>query len=264
MVQRRTILTLDKTQEAIVKMAEGEEKTRYFFGETVGLLVFRPWYPAIDAAGHTNNMGTYDFPVRLAFVDDPFDPVGYVESSVENRGWNKESWKQAARQLEEDGVRAIVSGCGLSGSIQSDLQAAVDIPVFSATLLHLNMYSKKIGTEKRIGILTIGEAFLSARDNDLFFQCGVDKNIKLAIVGMYESAHNSHFMNYLMQDGDVETATSDVVRTVEGMIALNPDIGGIVVECTDLPPFSNAIKQATGLPVFDPVDMVKWVHEQVK
>lgn len=264
MVQHRSILTLNEAQEAVVKPAEGAEKNKYFFGEAVGMLVFRPWYPAINAKGHANNMKTYDFPVRLAFVDDPFDPVGYVESSSENGGWNVDNWIAAARQLEEDGVRAIVSGCGLAGSIQSKLQAAVKIPLYSATLQFMNRFADQIGRDKRIGILTIGENFLNARNRELFDECGVDKDVKIASTGMYDSAFNTDFMKYLMEDGDVEAATSDVVNTVKNMIEEHPDIGGILVECTDLPPFSAAVRKATGLPVFDPVDMVNWVHDQVK
>ncbi|MDA8889161.1 aspartate/glutamate racemase family protein [Hellea sp.] len=257
-------MTLDEAQEAVVKRAKGAEKEKYFFGEAVGLMVFRPWYPAISAAGHANNMQTYDFPVRLAFVDDPFDPVGYVESSSENGGWNIKSWITAARQLEEDGVRAIVSGCGLAGSIHSKLQASLEIPLYSATLQFVNHFADQIGRDKRVGILTIGENFLNARNQALFAECGVDKNVKIACAGMYNSEYKNDFMKYLMETGNVEVATSDVVNTVMAMIEKYPDIGGIVVECTDLPPFSQAIREATGLPVFDPVDMVKQVHNEVK
>jgi len=82
--------------------------------------------------------------------------------------------------------------------------------------------------------------------------------------GMYESNHQDQFMKYLMENGDVDSAISDVVNTAKNLIANNSDIGGFVVECTDLTPFSKAIKTATGLPVFDPVDLLRRVHEQVK
>lgn len=37
---------------------------------------------------------------------------------------------------------------------------------------------------------------------------------------------------------------------MEGMKAC-PDMGAILLECTDLPPFGSAIQEATDLPVFD-------------
>ena len=264
MLKRRSIITLDKNREVVTREAQGDDKSKYFFGETVGVLVFRPWYPAINAPGHFANMESYDFPVRLAFVDDPFDAAGYMDSSMENRGWNIQNWVEAAQQLQEDGVKAIVCGCGLAGSIQSDLEQAVDIPIYSSTLLFINWMSEKIGRDKTVGILTIGKDFMSTRKLAILEECGVKKDVKIAIAGMYESNHQDQFMKYLMENGDVDSAISDVVNTAKNLIANNSDIGGFVVECTDLPPFSKAIKTATGLPVFDPVDLLRRVHEQVK
>ena len=39
-----------------------------------------------------------------------------------------------------------------------------------------------------------------------------------------------------------------------------PDVGSILIECTDMPPWSDAVREATGLEVFDPVDMVRLVN----
>lgn len=208
-------------------------------------------------------MTTYDFPVRLGFVDDPFDPAGYVESSEENRGWNIENWVHAARQLEADGVRAIVCGCGLAGSIHSDLTEAVDIPIYSSSLQFINQFSDHIGRDKRVGIICIGESFLMARKGAIFQECGVEETASFAVTGMYESAHNKNFMKYMMTDGDVDAAADDIVNTARNMIEKHPDIGGFLLECTDIPPFSRALKKALGLPVFDPVDMVRWVYDHV-
>ena len=42
-----------------------------------------------------------------------------------------------------------------------------------------------------------------------------------------------------------------------------PDIGMIVLECTDMPPYAEAVRQKLGSPVFDAVDMVKRVNAMV-
>jgi hypothetical protein len=47
------------------------------------------------------------------------------------------------------------------------------------------------------------------------------------------------------------------------MMDEHPDIGQFVFECTSMPPFSGAVRRATGVPVFDPVDMVKRVNDMV-
>jgi len=50
----------------------------------------------------------------------------------------------------------------------------------------------------------------------------------------------------------------DVVAAARRLCALHPEVGAIVCECTNMPPFAHAIHEAVQLPVFDVVTMVKW------
>ena len=48
---RRTVLELDPaTRETVIREMKGAERSRYYFGENVGLLVFRPWYRCVAAS----------------------------------------------------------------------------------------------------------------------------------------------------------------------------------------------------------------------
>jgi len=41
-------------------------------------------------------------------------------------------------------------------------------------------------------------------------------------------------------------------------------MGAFVLECTDLPPFSDAVRKATGYPVFDFVTLTNFVYQGIK
>ncbi len=41
---------------------------------------------------------------------------------------------------------------------------------------------------------------------------------------------------------------------------MNPEIGAIVLECTNMPPYAKAIQEAVELPVFDIVTLTNWVY----
>jgi len=43
----------------------------------------------------------------------------------------------------------------------------------------------------------------------------------------------------------------------------NPDIGAILLECSDMPPYSADVQRAVNLPVFDFITMINWVHHSV-
>jgi Asp/Glu/hydantoin racemase len=43
-------------------------------------------------------------------------------------------------------------------------------------------------------------------------------------------------------------------------VADHADLGAIVLECTNMPPYATDVQRATGLPVFDVVSLVTLVH----
>ena len=44
------------------------------------------------------------------------------------------------------------------------------------------------------------------------------------------------------------------------LVSDSPDVGAIVLECTNMPPYTPDIQRETGLPVFDIVSLVTMVH----
>ena len=40
-------------------------------------------------------------------------------------------------------------------------------------------------------------------------------------------------------------------------------MGAVLLECSDLPPYAHAIQREIGLPVFDFVTMISYVHSSV-
>ena len=47
------------------------------------------------------------------------------------------------------------------------------------------------------------------------------------------------------------------------LVAEHPDVGAILLECSDMPPFAAAIQRAVGLPVFDFITMINWIYHGV-
>jgi Asp/Glu/hydantoin racemase len=63
---------------------------------------------------------------------------------------------------------------------------------------------------------------------------------------------------------DVEAARQENVTVARRMLDAHPEIGAIVLECTNMPPYRADIQAATGLPVFDITTLVRMVHEAVR
>ena len=259
---RRSRIDLDPhTKETVTRELVGEERALYSFGEHVGLLAFQMWFPSIALKGHQANMKTYDFPVRLKFVPEPFDSVPFHESPDDRRGWNVPQWQRCALELQEQGVRAIVGGCGLTGSIQSAVESVLDIPFYSSTMMFVPQFFHSLEDGRKLAVLTIGERFLRAHDHALFRECGIRPEWPIVYQGMYESDQVEKWL--LMEyEGFRRAEVEDAMITVASrMLEQHPEVSQFIFECTSMSPFSDAVRRATGVPVFCPADMVRHVNE---
>ncbi len=261
MVQKKVIPVWDPNEQwPVLKEIKTGEKRKFDFGEAVGLIAFGFWWPGIRI-GHQCHMTTYDFPIRLKFIYDRKAPESKED---EWYGWNLPEWIKCAKELEEEGVRVIVCGCGLTGTMQKELSDAVEIPVFTSTMLFVPSISRALKKNQKVGILTVSSKALTRWDNRLLRECGVDKVIPIVIAGMTESEYCDVWWSQLSLDFDPEKVQDSMVKVAQKMIADNPEIGALVCECTDMTPYSKALRKATDLPVFDAVDMVNYAYHLVR
>ena len=63
---------------------------------------------------------------------------------------------------------------------------------------------------------------------------------------------------------DYAAQEREVLGMAEQLLSDNPDVGAIVSECTNLPPYSAKIEQTFGVPVYDIVGFVEWFHTGLK
>ena len=43
----------------------------------------------------------------------------------------------------------------------------------------------------------------------------------------------------------------------------HPEVGAILLECSDLPPYAWAVQEGSGLPVYDFITIINWVERSV-
>jgi hypothetical protein len=65
-------------------------------------------------------------------------------------------------------------------------------------------------------------------------------------------------------DLDFEGIRDEMVGVARGMVEANPDLKAFVFECANLAPYSHAVQQATGLPVFDIVTLCNMVYDAIR
>jgi hypothetical protein len=66
------------------------------------------------------------------------------------------------------------------------------------------------------------------------------------------------------QDMDIDLATQDILDAGRALVAQHPDVGAIVLECTNMPPYAAALRDALGLLVYDIYSMITWFHAGIR
>jgi Asp/Glu/hydantoin racemase len=222
------------------------------YGFTVGILMLDTRFPRIP--GDMGNATTFPFPVRYHRVS------GAAPDLVVRRGAEGllDAFVDAARHLEREGVGAITTNCGFLVKFQQQMAAAVRVPVFTSSLLLVPIVHRLLAPGRRVGIMTVNAPSLTAEH---LAGAGIDAEIPLAVVGMETE---KEFTRVLLDDElelDVEAAREEHIRVARRLVGEHRDVGAIVLECTNMPPYADDIRRETGLPVFDITSLVRMAHD---
>src|SRR3989442_13934867 len=221
------------------------------YGFTVGILMLDTRFPRIP--GDMGNASTFPFPVRYQRVSGA-DPDRVVRQGAAGL---LPAFVDGARQLESEGVGAITTNCGFLVKFQRELAAAVGVPVFTSSLLLVPLVHRLLPPGQRVGIMTVNAPSLTAEH---LVGAGIAGDLPIAVAGMETEKEFTRVLlgNELVLD--VEAAREEHVRVARRLVADHADVGAIVLECTNMPPYAADIQRETGRPVFDIVSLVTMVH----
>ena len=244
-------MTWKSTLETKEELLDIHEVTpHYTAGFAIGIIAVHLIYPKLP--GNVANATTYPFPVLYREVN--FD----IEELFNGSDKIKVQVIEAAKYLEEQGVRAIIGACGFFAHFQNDVKEAVDIPVFLSSLCQLPMIKTGISEKKKVAVFAAsGESV----DDGLLKNVGADlSRVIVKDIGSLESFAPIRWGKTVL---DNKKLTEDLVKEAIELKKEHPDIGAILLECSDLPPYAAALQRATGLPVFDFNTMIDLVYHSV-
>lgn len=234
------------------------KKNQAWCGEAVGILVLDENIPRVR--GSIANAETFSFPVRYRKIKG---------ASVERLLKDKDTellqpFIEAALELQEEGVASIAGSCGFMALFQDELANALDVPVSMSSLLQLPLIMKMVGQDKKVGIITASESCLT---DQILAAAGVvddESRSKLLITGL---DHCQEAVGALMeQKGTLneDRFRDELLGITSALCRRGEKMGAILLECSELPPYSADVQRITGLPVFDFVSMIKFMYMGLK
>jgi len=128
-----------------------------------------------------------------------------------------------------------------------------------SSLIQVPLVSSMIAKNKKVGILTANKKRLTDKH---LKAVGID-NIPICIAGMEDQENFANMILKQQPFGDIDKIEKEVLEVSENLVKRNPEVGAIVLECTDMPPFAAAIQEAINLPVFDINTLINYVYNAV-
>ena len=217
------------------------------YGATVGILMLEAQFPRIP--GDMGNALTWPFPVMYKVVRDA-SPDRVVRREAAGLLGN---FIDAARELVADGVDGITTNCGFLSLYQAELAAAVGVPVAASSLMQVSMVNAILPPGKIAGVLTISASSLKKKH---LVGAGVPDGTP---VGSTEGGRE--FTRVILDNEtrlDVDAARADNVGAAKALVAAHPEIGALVLECTNMLPYAADIQRSIALPVYSMASFVTW------
>ena len=201
--------------------------------------------------GDIGNAASYDFPVIFRKMEG----IGSSDAVTTHpdRPRVLAALKANAEALAAEGAVGLSTSCGFLALYQDDLAAVSPVPVATSALLHI-----KALKDKRVGVITASARNLTPAHFEAVGAPG-----DTPFVGLPE---DSSFAGTFLRNGltlDRDVVEREVVAAGRDLVSKHPGIDTVVLECTNLPPYKQALEKDLSLPVFDVLDLLRGFYAEL-
>ena len=167
-----------------------------------------------------------------------------------------ERFVEAGQKLVDRSCVGIITSCGFLAMAQPELAKRLPVAVSTSALVQIPSIQSFMSPEKSVGVLTYDDTKLGQLH---LTRLGIRDLDRVHILGAPENGE----WRRMIRDGapySHERIEQELVQCAHELLKRHSDVGAIVLECTQMPPFAEAIGKATGLPVYDAYSMATWFY----
>lgn len=223
-----------------------------FAGIRIGIVTLETAHDL--APGNVQHAASFPFPVL-------YRPVRGVDFALIARGdpTAREPILEAVRDLATMGAEIIAGACGSFGHYQREAAAAVDVPVCLSSLVQVPFLLAVLPARQRLGVIFARAATFTSL---VKAACGITEAQERRLL-VLEADRLPAFAPVM---NDQERLNSPALEAELCALATaaqvaHPDIGGWLLQCSDLPPYARALARATGRPVWDMSVLIRHLHD---
>ena len=217
------------------------------YGASLGILMLESRFPRIP--GDVGHAETWPFPVHYKVVKGA-SPDKVVRKNADGL---LDAFIDAGQELIDMGVDGLSTNCGFMSLLQAEMSEALSVPVAASSLMQVQTVQATLPPEQRVGIITISEATLTDAHLNA---AGIPLDTPL--IG---TDQGKEFTRAILDDEpylDIAQSERDIVNAGHILVTQHPEIGAVVLECTNMVPYAAALQRALGIPVYSIYNLICW------
>ncbi len=221
----------------------------------LGILMLNTRFPRI--LGDIGNPETFPFPVRYEVIE-----LATVDCIVNAQGPGEQimdAFVEAAGRLVDSGVVGLTTSCGFMAIAQRELSGRVRVPMLTSSLCQIPLVQSTLPAGRRVGVLTI-----DAEELTVCHFAGAGAPTDLPIEGIESGRELARVIKQDLDRLDPMKAAEDVIKAGKRLLAKAPEVGAIVLECTNMAPYSKLLAAELGLPVYDIIGLLDWWYRSIQ
>jgi len=213
------------------------------------------------APGDVDYPGSFPYPSQFAIAKHcTFERLCAPDTwryDLDLKGRMEDGLRRAIEELDQAGCTVITSDCGFFAWMQEFGQSCTRKPVALSSLVYLPSLFHVVGRDDYIAIFTAnGNSMQKLKESPWMQELSCGQAHRLVVVGCNED-HYGHIKGFKAiargQTVNVEKVRPGMIQVAKNVMKKHPQVGAILIECTEMPPYSDSIRHATGLPVYDAI-----------
>ncbi|MGI6853827.1 aspartate/glutamate racemase family protein [Mesorhizobium sp. 1B3] len=222
---------------------------RAVHGTMIGIIVLDTGFRRLP--GDIAHAGTWPFPVQFRVVHG-VRPAEVIEGDPRH---SLDAFRAAIDDLVALGCTAITTSCGFLAVVQDELTRHSPVPFLSSALLQIPMVERILPAGKKPGLIVSDPNALTERH---FRGIGAASGLPMGALAFDGPLRRN--MREQATEVDAAAQEAEVIGVVADLLARHPEVGALIFECANLPPYSAAVARRFGVPVHDVVTLLRWMH----
>ena len=209
-----------------------------------------------ELPGNSTNPKSYNYPVIFQRIEG-----ATWETVVEKPDPTVlKNMIEQAKFYDTQGAGAILTSCGFNAVYQKKISREIKTPFYSSSLVQIPFIRSVVGDDREIIVITANKDTLL---KEHFNETGTKDLSNIIVYGVNNECEEWKYINSFETKMDLEKLKDEMIEFSKRISMNHSNAGAILLECTDLPPFSNIFRENTGLPVFDYMTLANYAYSAV-